>query len=58
MLCAMVPLAFGIAGDCYVVLDKVLDSAGLALTLAGLSLVFCCERVLLACHAAGSNLTV
>ena len=40
VLCAMVPLAFGIAGDCYVVVDKVLDSAGLALTLAGLSLVF------------------
>jgi hypothetical protein len=40
VLGAMVPLAFGIAGDCYVVLAKVLDSAGLALTLAGLSLVF------------------
>ena len=40
VLCAMVPLAFGIAGDCYVVLDKVLDSAGLALTLAGVSLIF------------------
>jgi hypothetical protein len=40
VLCAMVPLAFGVAGDCYVVLDKVLGSAGLALTLAGLSLLF------------------
>ena len=40
VLCAMVPLAFGIAGDCYVVLDKVLDSASLAITLAGVSLIF------------------
>jgi len=40
VLCAMVPLAFGIAGDCYVVLDKGLGSASQALALAGLSLVF------------------
>jgi hypothetical protein len=40
VLCAMVPLGFGLAGDAYVVLDKILDSASLAVTLAGASLVF------------------
>ena len=40
VLGALVPLAFGIAGDCYVVLAKVLDSTSVALTLAGVSLIF------------------
>lgn len=40
VLCAMVPLAFGIAGDCYVVVSKVLQSANLALISAVLSLIF------------------
>jgi hypothetical protein len=40
VLSAMVPLAFGIAGDGYVVLEKVLDSTSLAVTLAGVSLIF------------------
>jgi hypothetical protein len=39
VLCAMVPLAFGIAGDSYVVLDKVLRSTSLAIILAGGNLV-------------------
>lgn len=40
VLGAMVPLGFGIAGDAYVVLAKVLDSTNLAVTLAGVSLLF------------------
>ena len=40
VLCAMVPLGLGIAGDCYVVLNKVFDSASVAVSLAGLSLIF------------------
>jgi hypothetical protein len=40
LICAMVPLALGIALDFYVVLLKVLDSPQLALALASASLVF------------------
>jgi hypothetical protein len=40
LLCALVPLAFGIAGDFYVVLEKVLKSTILATALAFASLVF------------------
>jgi hypothetical protein len=40
VLGAMVPLALGIAGDAYVVLDKVLGSPSLAVALAGTSLIF------------------
>ncbi|HTD77721.1 MAG TPA: DUF6328 family protein [Chloroflexota bacterium] len=39
VLAAMVPLALGIAGDFYVVVAKVLDSPGLALAVAILSLL-------------------
>src|SRR5207237_672241 len=38
VLCALVPLALGIAGDSYVVLDKVLGSTSLSITLASVSL--------------------
>jgi hypothetical protein len=40
VLSAMLPLALGISGDFYVVSNKVLQSDGLALALAGASLVF------------------
>lgn len=40
VLAAMVPLALGIAGDFYVVLDKVLKSQSLAILLAGASVLF------------------
>jgi hypothetical protein len=40
LLSAMVPLALGLAGDFYVVLAKVLDSASVAAALAAASLVF------------------
>ena len=40
VLSAMVPLALGIAGDFYLVLEKVLDAPMLAIGLAGVSLVF------------------
>ncbi len=40
VLLALVPLAFGIAGDSYVVLDKVLGATGLSVTLASVSLIF------------------
>ena len=40
VLCAMVSLALGIAGDAYVVLDKVLGSPSLAVILAAVSLIF------------------
>ena len=40
VLAAMVPLALGLAGDFYVVLAKVLDSPGVSIALAGVSLVF------------------
>jgi hypothetical protein len=40
VLTAMVPLALGISGDFYVVASKVLQSAVLALALAGASLAF------------------
>jgi hypothetical protein len=40
VLCAMVPLALGIAGDFYVVAARVLDSTTLALALACASLLF------------------
>jgi hypothetical protein len=40
VLTAMVPLAFGIAGDFYVVLQKVLDSTSVAVAGAAASLVF------------------
>ena len=40
LLLAMVPLALGVAADFYIVLDKVLGSTGLALGIAGASLVF------------------
>ena len=39
VLAAMVPLALGIAGDFYIVLDKVLDSPTVAIALAVSSLV-------------------
>jgi hypothetical protein len=40
MLCAMVPLALGIAGDLYVVVSKILDSTTIGAALAGACLVF------------------
>jgi hypothetical protein len=40
VICAMVPLALGIAADFYVVLAKVLDSTTLALSLSLASLIF------------------
>src|SRR5579864_1462798 len=40
VLAALVPLALGIAGDFYVVANKVLDAQGTAVLLAGASLVF------------------
>jgi hypothetical protein len=40
VLLALVPLALGMAGDFFVVLDKVLESPGVALALAAASLVF------------------
>jgi hypothetical protein len=39
VLAAMVPLALGIAGDFYIVLAKVLDSPGVAVGLAVVSLL-------------------
>ena len=39
VLAAMVPLALGIAGDFYIVLAKVLDSPGVSVALAVLSLL-------------------
>jgi hypothetical protein len=40
VLCAMVPLALGLAGDCYVVVARVLGSSEVAIALAIVSLVF------------------
>jgi hypothetical protein len=40
VLAALVPLAIGIAGDFYVVANKVLNDQGVALALAGASLLF------------------
>jgi hypothetical protein len=40
VLGALVPLALGIASDCYVVLDKVLQSASVALGVSLVTLVF------------------
>jgi hypothetical protein len=40
VVCALVPLALGIAGDLYVVAAKVLGSTSVAILLAATSLVF------------------
>lgn len=40
ILAALVPLALGIAGDFYIVLNKVLDAPGMSIGLAAASLVF------------------
>lgn len=40
LICAMVPLALGIAIDCYVIVAKVLDSVPVAIGMAALTLLF------------------